>query len=48
MKLLIAFLIGAFLAGGLSQGRLIRSHPIVLLAISTCVAAAFYSLRVAR
>jgi hypothetical protein len=48
MKLLIAFLIGAFLAGGLSQGRVIRSRPIVLLAISTCVAAAFYSLRVAR
>lgn len=46
MQVLLAFLVVCFLVGGTSAGRLVREHPILLLAFSTLTAASFYMLRV--
>ncbi|MDJ0770834.1 MAG: hypothetical protein QNJ12_18720 [Ilumatobacter sp.] len=48
MQVLIAFLVICFLIGGSSAGRRIRERPMLLLALSTVVAASFYSLRVVQ
>jgi hypothetical protein len=46
MKVLLAFLIVAFLLGGSRFGRRVRERPVVLLAFCTVVAASYYSLQV--
>lgn len=46
MRVLILFMVVAFLIGGTHSGRRVRDRPILLVAFSTMTAASFYLLRV--
>jgi hypothetical protein len=46
MNVYFGFLVLVTLIGGMGAGRHLRRRPILLLALSTIIAASFYSLRV--
>jgi hypothetical protein len=48
MNVLVAFLFGTFIIGGMSSGRRVNRRPVLLFALCVVVGAGFYSLRVAQ
>ena len=48
MQFLVLVLIGVFVLGGTGAGRALVRRPLALLALSTIIGAAFYSLRVVQ
>lgn len=46
MQIFVGFLVVVILLGGPRFGRVVREHPVTLLALCTVAAASFYSLRV--